>query len=163
MGPKNTDADMEVFVETSYSSYTVNELNDVGVINGKEYVIFTTRESGNSYIPIKMWRKDLYYAPPMVSTNWVRSLPSVPVFVSSYVINGAAGNQLLLIYKSVTSSSTQVMFRLFRDDGTAVGNAVVMSNSDIEVDGVVISESIVYFIMGPINDNWYISWRNFYL
>ena len=162
IGPSSTDTGVEATIASSLSAFTVHELHDVGMINSKEYVIYSTKEALSADMPIKMWRKDLSSTPVLVNTGWVGIFPSKPYFKASYVTVGSTGSHLLLVYKTVTSSTTKVWFRSFTDSGSGVGSAVVMSTNDIEVDGVVIDGSIVYFMMGPISNTWYIGWRNFF-
>ena len=167
IGPNLSNTGTEEPIELSISPYIVHRLEGLGIVNGNEFVIYTTilTASSSSITRIlKMWRKNMNYASQLVSVSYIGTNPSNPHYKGVYVVDTLGGQKIVLVYSQVTTTAAKVMYKLFNDDGSSAssgGNPIVISQNDIEVNGVVFEGSNLFMIMGPLSGVWYLGNINF--
>ena len=162
IGPKLSDNGTEESVE-SLSTVNFIRLEGLGIVNGNEFVIYTTIESNKKVI--KMWRKNLNSNPWLVASSFINTIPSRPFYKGAYVVTTLGGGKIVLVFSQKTEGRVaRVMYKLFNDDGssaTTSGNPIVISQDDIEVRGVVLADWTLFMSMGPVSGVWYLGELNF--
>ena len=162
IGSALTNVGTEEFVVESLSNNYVYRLEGLGIVNGNEFVVYTVVNSGNRILT--MWRKNLNYAPPLITTSYIGTNPSLPYYKGAYVVDTLGGQKIVLVYSQVTANGANVMYKVFNDNGSSAstsGNPVVISQSDIKVNGVVYQDSTLYMTLGPVSGVWYLGYINF--
>ena len=161
IGPNLSDTGTEGEVE-SLSTVNGNQLEGLGIVNGNEFVIYSTRESNEKVI--KMWRKNLNSNPRLVKESSIGKNPSLPYYKGAYVITAQQGQKIVLVFSQVTTDTTNVMYKVFNDDGKSASKSespIVISQSDIKFKAVVLEDATLFMSMGPVDEVWYLGIINF--
>ena len=161
IGPSLSDTGTEGDIE-SLSAVNVPRLEGLGIVNGNEFVIYSTH---GDYRILNMWRKNLGRKELVSSLDsYIGKEHSLPYYKGVYVVGTLGGGKIVLAYSQVSSSATNVMYKVFNDNGSSAstsGNPVVISLSDIEVNGVVHEDWTLFMAMGPVSGVWYLGEINF--